>query len=169
MVVRADSNFTGWEGLRGARLAINERMSYSGCDSVRVELANRGEGGDFFGAVVEAGSHEQSLAAVLQGVADVAAIDSTVLEEAVRRDATLAARLRMVHLLGPAAMPPWVLSTRITAAERLALQEALCTMHAHAEGRHVLEQTPLARFAAVDDSDYGLMRRGLLRAAGVAL
>src|SRR5437763_17012870 len=73
VVVRADSNVQRFDDLRRRGWAYNDRNSKSGWFSM-LERA----GGDtrFFSALVHAGSHLQSLAAVRDGRVDAAAIDS---------------------------------------------------------------------------------------------
>src|SRR5690606_8527649 len=76
VVVRLDSPFWAFAGLRGARWAYNERGSHSGYLITRYNLARQGLDGDFFGDVVCAGSHQQALTLLLAGEIDATAIDS---------------------------------------------------------------------------------------------
>lgn len=75
VVVRAEDPAGGLADLRGRVCAINGRASHSGCNILRRTLAPLAQGGRFFAKVVESGAHARSLAAVREGVADVAAID----------------------------------------------------------------------------------------------
>ncbi|PYS49796.1 MAG: hypothetical protein DMG13_22555 [Acidobacteria bacterium] len=61
VVVHADSSFRSFEDLWGRTWAYNEPGSHSGYNIVRYPLAIRGSGTDFFGRVVESGSHQSSL------------------------------------------------------------------------------------------------------------
>ncbi len=75
VVVRADDDVATLAGLRGRGCAINGRDSNTGMNLLRATLAPLAHGAAFFGAVVETGAHRESLRAVAQGRADVAAID----------------------------------------------------------------------------------------------
>ena len=84
VTVRADSPIRRFSDLRGRRWAYNEPASHSGYGIVRTHLAALGEKADFFGEVIEAGSHQAALEMILDGRVDAAAIDSTVLETELR-------------------------------------------------------------------------------------
>lgn len=169
MVVRADHRAQGLADLQGLHLGMIEPGSWSGHEVVRAALAEMGARDGYFGRVTQTGSHQQSVQLILGGALDTAAIDSTVLEEEVRRRPELAEQLRIVHTLGPSPMPPWVAGPHVPepVAQQVAL--LLVAMDATPAGRRLLAQTPVARFAAVDDSTYDAVRRGLAAAEGVRL
>jgi len=169
LVVRSDNPAQSFADLRGAHLAINDRGSYSGYESLRAELAAWGEHRSYFGRVTEVGSHQASLQHVLDGSVDVASLDSTVLEEQIRRHPDIAERIRIVHSVGPAPMPPWVAAPTLDDELASMVSALLTEMHTTSEGRRVLAQTPVARFASVRDADYDLVRRHLDAAATVDL
>ncbi|MGL4650802.1 MAG: phosphate/phosphite/phosphonate ABC transporter substrate-binding protein [Caldilineaceae bacterium] len=169
MVVRADHPARTFADLRGAHVGFNERGSYSGYESLRAELADLDELRGFFGAVTEAGSHQEALRLILSGALETAAIDSTVLEEEVRRQPDLSMQIRIVHTLGPAPMPPWVASPHLDDRVASAVQLLLLGMETQPQGRRVLAQTPVVRFAAVDDGAYDTLRLRLAAADRVTL
>jgi phosphonate transport system substrate-binding protein len=158
VVVHRDSPFRKFGDLRGAVWAFNEPGSQSGYGIVRYTLASRGETFAFFGRVVESGAHQASLGMILQREVDASAIDSTVLEQELRDHPWLTSELRVVEVMGPSPMPPWVAGQRVTPEMRQALQNALTGMHARADGRAILARAGVARFQAVDDSDYDPIR-----------
>lgn len=169
VTVRAQSRYHSFADLCGARWAYNEPGSLSGYECVRGYLAGRGLSGGFFGVVVQAGSHQRALGLILAGEVDAAALDSTVLEEEMRRRPELAGRIRIVETLGPHPMPPWVAATSVPTQTRAALRAALTAMHEDAAGAALLAGTPVARFAAVSDGDYEPVRTLLRRAERVRL
>jgi ABC-type phosphate/phosphonate transport system substrate-binding protein len=63
------------EDLRGRRAAINSRDSNSGYNLFRAAIAPVAKGPTFFGKLIETGGHAASIAAVVEGRADCAAID----------------------------------------------------------------------------------------------
>lgn len=93
VVVRAEDDAQGIEGLRGRVLAINSADSQSGAGSIRRVLAALPQ--PVVARVVETGAHRESIRAVAEGRADAAAIDAVGWELALRHD-PLARRLRVV-------------------------------------------------------------------------
>jgi ABC-type phosphate/phosphonate transport system substrate-binding protein len=63
------------ERCRGLRAALNDPLSNSGMNVFRHAVAPFAAEGRFFSAVIETGSHVGSLKAIIEGTADVAAID----------------------------------------------------------------------------------------------
>jgi phosphonate transport system substrate-binding protein len=82
-----------------------------------------------------------------------------VLELATAAEPGLTADLRVLETWGPAAMPPLLASTRVPAATRRVLTDALLTMHHHPAGRAALALGSASRFAPVRDQDYDPIRR----------
>jgi phosphonate transport system substrate-binding protein len=159
VVVRRDSPYTSFAGLRGAAWGYNEPGSQSGFNITRYHLAKLGETWAYFGRVVGTGAHQASLRELRAGRLDATAIDSTVLETELERDPALGAEIRIIGELGPSPMPPWVAVTSLPAELRQALRAALLEMHTQPAGREALAVGRLARFAAVTDRDYDEIRQ----------
>ena len=158
VVVRRDSPFTSFGDLRGASWGYNEPGSQSGYNITRYHLARLGETWAYFGRVVGTGAHQASLREVRAGRLDATAIDSTVLETELEREPALAGEIRIIGELGPSPIPPWVVSTSLPGQQRQALRAALLALHTHTAGRAALAVGGLARFAAVTDRDYNVIR-----------
>ena len=167
LVVAADSAFTSFEELRGAKLVINEEASFSGCAVVGDHLAQLGEE-RFFGHVVESGTHAASLQQVVHHGADVASIDSTVLEEELARDPHLAERIRVVGSLGPFPAPP-VATRPLSAQATRTLRDAFVGLDSTPKGRKALQAANVERFVPVSDGDYDLIREAAERASQTPL
>jgi len=75
VLVRDGSDVTRLEQLAGAKVAINDRASQSGCNSLKFLAAPLAKAGRFFGGVIETGSHLASIEAVRTGAVDLASID----------------------------------------------------------------------------------------------
>lgn len=159
VVVRSDSPYRTFEDLRGAAWAYNEPGSHSGYNVVRYALAVRGRLDGYFGRVVEAGAHQASLQMIVRGEVDGSAIDSTVLEQALRDDPGLGAQIRVIDSFGPSPIPPWVAPRRMPVERRRKLREALLGIEGDPEGRALLARASLARFTAVEDRDYDPIRK----------
>ncbi len=159
VVVRVDSPFRTFADLRGASWAYNEPGSHSGYNITRYHLSTLGETSGYFGEVVGSGAHEISLQMILDRQIDASAIDSTVLEMALRDRPEIQEQIRVIETLGPSSIPPWVVSTSLPAEDRQALQNLMLGMHQDSEGRAILESGLMARFAQVTDQDYDDIRR----------
>ncbi len=163
VIVRAASRYSSFTDLAGCTWAYNERGSHSGCNLVNYSLLERGLLPGYFGRLVKSGSHLNSLHMVLSGEADAAAIDSHILDVVLQRDAQLAARIRVVDMLGPSAIPPIVVAKRLDPAIKRALQEMLITLHHDPFSAQVLREGGIERFVPVQDECYDDIRHMLMR------
>ena len=75
VVVRANDPAQELVDLRGRQVAFNATNSQSGYNCLRALVAPLSRAGQFFGARLQTGSHLESVKAVRDGKADVAAID----------------------------------------------------------------------------------------------
>jgi ABC-type phosphate/phosphonate transport system substrate-binding protein len=158
VVVHADSSFRFFEDLYGRTCAYNEPGSHSGYNLIRYHLALKGLGADYFGRVVESGSHQSSLGMLLDHAIDVAAIDSTVLEMEFRNNPSLVERVRTITVLGPSPAPPWVVHGSVSSEVRLALRQEFLLMVEDPQGRRILEDAGMLRFVQVSDHEYDPIR-----------
>jgi phosphonate transport system substrate-binding protein len=159
VVVASHSDFHSFEDLVGSRWAINEPRSHSGFGLTRYSLVQKGLDWGYFGSVMAAGSHQAALAALLAGEIDATAIDSTVLELAIRLDPALKHQIRTIDTFGPSPIPPWVARGGLEPDLRMRLQQALIGMHRQEPGRQVLGLAGISHLAVVEDSDYDPIRR----------
>ena len=163
LVVRADDGREGLAAFRGARLAVNGPDSQSGAQAIMQTLAESGEGGRFFGAVLRTGAHEGSAAAVAEGRADIAAIDWTTwrLIEAHRPSAAV---LRVMEATAPVPSLPFVTALDVPPA-RDAVAEAVA-----AAPEAVRAPLHLAGFVPWEEADYAVLiaRRRMARAVSEA-
>lgn len=158
VIVGAGSRFRSFADLRGASWAFNEPDSQSGFGVVRAYLAAIGETRGFFGRVVEAGFHDVAIRLVAEGAVDAAAIDSQVLSIALRDEAGLADRLRLIGALGPSTIQPVVAAAGMPVARRRDLREALVGLAERPGAREALGRGFLARFVPIDDGSYDDIR-----------
>jgi len=158
VIVRSDSPYQSFRDLRGCLWAYNEPESQSGYGITRYWLAQMGETGGYFGRVVEAGFHQTAIRMVFDGKVDAAAIDSQVLAVELRDHPELAARLRVIDSLGPSTIQPLAASTNLPAPMKSDIQAILSEMHTDAAARQWLDRGFIARFVAVQDSDYDDIR-----------
>jgi phosphonate transport system substrate-binding protein len=171
VIVRRDVPLGSFGDLRGASWAFNEPLSWSGYGITRFDLVSLGETDGFFGEVIEAGFHEESIRLVAKGVVDASAIDSQVLGVAQRDDPSLRERLRVIDALGPSTVQPIAVSRRVPPELREAIRGALVTMGDDPQVRARLAGGLVDRFVPVDAEDYDDIRRMLdaTEAAGLSV
>jgi phosphonate transport system substrate-binding protein len=164
VIVRRDSPFDSFTDLRGRSWAYNEPLSQSGYGITRYHLVRRGETNGFFGAVVEAGWHQRAINLVCSGAVDASAIDSHVLEVALRDDPELVGRLRVIDTLGPSPIQPVVAADRLPQRLRAELRAVLLGLAAEEEARPHLARALVEGFAPVTDATYDPIRAMLAAA-----
>jgi len=158
VIVHRDSPFRSFLDLRGRSWAYNEPHSHSGYGITRYHLVEIGETHGFFGEVVEAGFHEESISMVAAGEIDASAIDSQVLAVAMRDDPSLARSLRIVDALGPSTIQPVAVSKRVPLELRDDIQRVLTSLHEDRDVRERLALGMVKRFVAVGPSSYDDIR-----------
>src|SRR5262249_24052116 len=119
----------------------------------------RGHGEGYFRLEIETGSHAASIAAVVQGAVDTAAIDSTVLDHAQLTDPDLCKRLRVIASLGPYTAPPIACASSLPDSVRARLRLAFLGIHEDQAVAAGLAAAGVLRYVAVVDSDYDAIRR----------
>ncbi|MFP2927867.1 PhnD/SsuA/transferrin family substrate-binding protein [Pyxidicoccus sp. 3LG] len=159
LIVREDSGFRRFEDLKGATLVYNEEKSNSGYNMPRSFLIEHGLTEGFFGKVIRSGSHEQSIRMVATGEADASFVDSMVLDYDREKHFGFAGQVRVMMSLGPEAIPPVVVSTKMAPELRARMRLALLHMHEDSEGRRILDEALLSRFVPVEDAHYDGIRR----------
>lgn len=158
VIVRRESPYTSFENLSGCAWAYNQRESHSGWNIVYYSLLERGKSLEFFGQLIETGSHQRSIAHVLNGQADATAIDSQVLDVFLAHNSTEAAALRVIDMLGPSSIPPVVIARSVDQTLKRGIQDALLTMHKDSQAASVLRAGAIERFVQVCDVDYNDIR-----------
>lgn len=118
-VTRRDDAATGLTDFRGRRAAINDRGSNTGLNLLRAAIASLADGRSFFGAVIETGSHRDSIAAILRDEADIAAIDAVTYAAIARFELEVTGALRIVGKSIASPAPPFV-TARSTSLETVA-------------------------------------------------
>jgi phosphonate transport system substrate-binding protein len=159
IIARSDRPWHSIQDLAGRRWAYNEPYSHSGFIVVLHALARLGARPAFIRDAVEAGFHDDAIRMVADGHADWAAIDTQVLDLALRQQPRLRRGLRVIASLGPSTIQPIVASARrLSATQRAAAREALLAMDAEPSDRGVLRAAGIERFVAVTQGDYDDIR-----------
>lgn len=158
VIVRADGPFRSFLDLRGHSWAYNEPLSHSGYGITRYHLLELGETHGFFSEVIAAGFHETAIRLVANGEVAGSAVDSQVLEIALRDDPSLVRALRVVDRFGPSTIQPVAVSLRVPELQRNEIREVLTTMHEDSAMRERLARGLVERFVPVGPSSYDDIR-----------
>jgi len=148
VLVAAASPYRDVADLAGKRFAYTDELSFSGRAWPRRLVADRGfEPDRFFGSTIYTRSHDRSVAAVVQGLVDGAAVHSVVYARLVEADPGLARQVRVIHQSPPFGAMPVVASPRLPEATRARLRQILLDLDDDAEGRSALQAIGIDRFA----------------------
>lgn len=158
VIVHRESPVRSFDDLRGRSWSYNEPLSHSGYGITRYHLLRKGETSGFFGQVVEAGFHEESIRMVSGGEVDASAVDSQVLAVALRDDPALRRDVRVIDALGPSTIQPVAVSKRLPRDLRDEIRRLLLTMGDDPSCRERLDVGLVDRFVAVDSSSYDDIR-----------
>jgi phosphonate transport system substrate-binding protein len=164
VIVRRDHPARDFGDLRGAVWSYNDTGSHSGYNVMRHHLLQLGETRGYFGRVVDAGTHQNSIQMVLDGTIDASGIDSTVLETEIAGRPDIGAGLRAIATLGPSPIPPVVVARHVEPSLKARLRDLLLGMAADPAGRTVLEAGRVATFVPMQDRDYDPIREMARRA-----
>lgn len=170
LVVRADDPAQALPDLRGRRVAINRTYSQSGYNTLRHAVAPLARGGRFFGAVVETGGHGASAAAVAEGRADVAALDSVTHALLARYRPDSVAGLRVIGRTATAPNLPFITRGAASDEEVERLRLALAETFADRDLAEARDALLLTAVAVLPESSYDaiLAMEAAARAQGYA-
>ncbi len=141
-----------WLDLVGSRFAYNESKSFSGWVAVRLEMQRRSLPAGFF-EWQRSGSHRASLDLVMSGEADVAAVDSMMLQlEGPPFDG-----LTVFTRLGPYPMPPLSTSRTLDETLRKEATQLMTSLHKDEDGMRTLDEFGVSHLALVNDAPYRSM------------
>jgi ABC-type phosphate/phosphonate transport system substrate-binding protein len=156
-IVAADSAYGTLEDTFGHRLAFSTEHSQSGYNGPRHHLL-RWQRPQLFSDVKGPYVRQRAvIQAVLDGEADVAAIDGYAHDLLRRHDPVTASRLRIVATTEPAPSPPLVASPAMAPADRARITDALLAAHQAPELTPVLADLLLLRFARVAPEDFEVL------------
>lgn len=169
LIVPSSSGAMSLADLRDKRFAFSDPLSNTGRLAPEYELHLAGETPNaFFASHEYTGSHDNSILAVADGLADGAAVDSLVYEYIVARTPEIGQRTKIIAKWGPYGIPPLVTSPSLPPNLREKVRVALLEMDQSEEGRTALSELGVDRFVTIDDHAYDSIRDMLatLREAG---
>ena len=167
LVARRGHARGGLAGFRGGRAAINARDSNSGANLFRAAIAPLARGRPFFDQVIVTGAHALSLAALVEGRADIAALDCVSFALLLRGRPELVERVEVVGRTPSSPNLPFIanaaLAPQTLATIRRCLFETLDDASLSGDfvalgltGARVLEPQAYARVRELEDTAIAL-------------
>jgi phosphonate transport system substrate-binding protein len=148
VIVRSDDSVRTLPALAHRQFAFNEIESFSGYQMLlRSQLIGDDPKG-WLASGIRTGSHRASIDAVIDGSADWAVIDSTML------DMQACAGIRVIASIGPHPSPPMLISRACDNRVRWQLRQAFRRLHADGSARALLARWNVSSFVEVDNRDY---------------
>ncbi len=154
IVVRADDRSLDLADFRGRRVAYNGTDSQSGYNSLRACIAPLARDGKFFGARLQTGAHAESLRAVRDGRADIAAIDCVSLAGFRRCAPEVVQGIRVLTETSAYPGLPLITSAHTDDETLAALRAALAQLVRDPAGAAPLHDLFITGFEALDYSAY---------------
>ena len=158
------------DDLRGKRFAFTDPLSTSGYLYPVYALVTKGQQpATFFSKTLFTYSHDNSIEAVAEGVADGAAVDSLIYDYLLARHPALGSRTRIIQTSPPMGAQPVGIPRTLAPATRQALRDLFLNMDQDPGAKKILEQLGVDRFIAGSDALYDGIRAMLKAVAGVRL
>jgi phosphonate transport system substrate-binding protein len=152
VIVRRDLTLNSFDDLAHKTFCFNDLGSNSGYHLLFQYLEEHKKAEPFFGQVLQSGSHQDSIRWVVDGLADCAAVDSTVLEQEFQNAPELRSQVHVVKSIGPAPMPPLVAANRLGSEFIASLRTLL--LQPDSELLAVMANALVLGYRAMDWSNY---------------
>jgi phosphonate transport system substrate-binding protein len=153
------SNIKSFKDLRGKTFVFTDPLSNTGYMVPSYYLARLGETAkSFFGKTYFTYSHDNSVQAVADGLADGAAVDSLIYEFMKVRKPGLTEKTVVVEKSPPYGIPPVVVPPGLPMKMKLALTDIFLTIHQSPEGRAILDRIQVDHFVKGEDKNYNTVR-----------
>lgn len=166
IIVHNNSNYTNFIGLRGQKFAFTDPLSNSGklYPTYRLYLINETPG-SFFGIDGQGRnnwfytySHDNSIIAVAEQLAEGAAVDSLVYEYMKETHPEIIAKTRIIETSPSFGIPPVVVSKDIDPFLEEKLRNIFLNMDKDEKGKRILSLIKINRFVYIDDKAYDSIR-----------
>jgi len=130
VIVHKDSNIQTIDDMEGKVFAFTDPLSYSGHMVIEEYLKQKNTIPEkFFKRYFYTYSHDKSLWAVANKVADGACFDSQIYDQAKEKNPALADSVRIISSIGPAPTGPVAISKKVKPEQREQLRHIFLTMH----------------------------------------
>lgn len=147
------------DDLKGKTFAFTDPLSNTGYLVPTYYLIKRNESPErFFGKTFFTHSHDNSIQAVANGVADGAAVDSLIFEFMLSQKLPDMKNVRVIEKSPPYGIPPIVVHPSMNQRLKNKLKAIFLSIHKTPEGKKILENLMIDRFIKGDDKMYDSVR-----------
>jgi phosphonate transport system substrate-binding protein len=166
IIVSNKSNYTELANLRGKKFAFSDPLSNSGYLYPAYRLSMINESPDSFFGVDKTGrnnyiftySHDNSVTAVAEGLAEGAAVDSLVYDYLSLNKPDVVSKTRIIEVSPPFGIPPVVVPKNSNSFLEKRLREIFINMDKDEEGKKILSGIMIDKFVIIDDNAYDSIR-----------
>lgn len=159
VIVSADSDITSFDGLKGRVFAFTDPISYSGRLSVDFFLhAQQMAPESYFKRYFYTYSHDKSIWAVANHLADGASVDSQIYDYIMQTNPQLGHNVRIMTVLPEAPTGPVVLRSDMSEAEKEELRHIFYSMDEAPELEGALKKAVIDKFVPPDPTAYENLR-----------
>jgi len=160
ILARKSGTAKSFDDLRGKRFAFTDPKSNTGSLVPRYMLAQRHETPEsFFADSFFTYSHDNSIHAVADGLADGAAVDSLIWEYFNASGSPDTVRTRIIEKSPPYGIPPVVIHPATDAQLKSRLRAVLFVLHDDPKAAPLLKELQIDRFEAGEDAMYDSVRQ----------
>ncbi|HML35647.1 MULTISPECIES: phosphate/phosphite/phosphonate ABC transporter substrate-binding protein [Sporomusa] len=155
IIVNAKLEAHSISALKGRSFAFTDPMSFSGRIAPVYMLHSQNiDTAHFFGRTFYTYSHDNAIQAVKDGIADAAAVDSLVFDQALQSDPELTKRVKIIDQSLMVGSPPVVVNRALDRSRKENLRSLLLVMQFDPDGKKALSALHYERFAVPDEKDY---------------
>lgn len=154
-IVPSHSQADSIRDLRGKIFAFTDPLSNTGYLyplSVLQQLGEKPE--TFFRHTIFTYSHDRSIYALREGVADGASVDSIIYEFATQKDPHIAGLTKVIHRSQEFGMPPVVVPKQTKPETAARLKNIFLSAHTNQDGLKALDEIGIDRFVEPDENLY---------------
>lgn len=159
-ITSRESGIRSFKEFQGKTFAFTDPLSNSGYMVPVYYLARQHETPEhYFKKTFFTHSHDNSIQAVANGLADGAAVDSLIYEFMQDTDPGLTAKIRIVNKSKPYGIPPVVTIPSMDPEVKAKLKQIFFTIHEDPRGKMILTNLQIDRFIQGDDANYETVRQ----------
>lgn len=157
--VRKDSGIKGVEQLRGKRVVFVDPATTEGYVFARAYFRQQGidDLDSYLGPQNFAGSHASAIYTVLDGRADIGSAKNTVFDHLIKKEPSIEQELQIIAQSPPVPEVALCVKSELDPDLLEKLQIALLKMDQTVEGRRVLKQLEVKRFAPSSPADFSVV------------
>ena len=160
IIVHKDSSIQSIEDLQGKVFAFTDPLSHSGHMVIEDYLRKRNTVPErFFKRFFYTYSHDKSIWAVANKIADGASFDSQIYEYVKIRNPQLVENIRVIASIGPAPTGPVVISQKVKPEQKDQLRQIFLTMHQDEETAKAMSKLVIDRFVPPEPELYEPLRK----------